>query len=192
MDNGVTGVIGDATAALLAAAARGDQRAWEQIVDRYANLVWSVARSFRLGDADAADVSQATWLRLVQHLDEVREPDRLGAWLATTARREALALLRRTRRDLPVDDPQGLPGRESEDLAPDARLLRAERDAELRAAVADLPARCRQLLRVLLADPPPSYEVAAAAMGMPVGSVGPTRSRCLAHLRSILAGRAGS
>lgn len=177
------------TRALLIAAATGDQDSWERLVDRYAGLVWSVARSFRLNDADAADVSQAAWLRLVQHLDQIREPDRLGAWLATTARREALAVLRRRRRDLPVGDPEMFERTETEAVPPpESRLLRQEEDEALMAAVGALPERCRRLFRVMLADPPPSYQEVAAATGMPVGSIGPTRSRCLDHLRNILHG----
>jgi RNA polymerase sigma factor (sigma-70 family) len=179
-------VADDSTGTLLAAAGAGDRHAWQRIVDRYAGLVWSVARSFRLNEADAADVAQATWLRLVQHLDAIREPERLGAWLATTARREALAVLRRSGRDVPVADVHELTRRDEHHPSPDDRLLRAEQGAELRAAFATLPARCRQLLRVLLADPAPTYEEAATATGMPVGSIGPTRARCLEHLRDVL------
>jgi RNA polymerase sigma factor (sigma-70 family) len=176
----------DDTATLLAGAAAGDQAAWEKLVDRYANLVWSVARSFRLSDADAADVSQATWLRLVQHLGEIRQPQRLGAWLATTTRREALAVLRRASRDRPVGDLEVLVALAEKDPLPEAGLLLRERDDELRAAVAALPDRCRRLLRIMLTEPSPSYDEVAAAMGMPVGSIGPTRSRCLEHLRNLL------
>jgi RNA polymerase sigma factor (sigma-70 family) len=181
-----TVVADDTTSTLIRAAGTGDQRAWERLVDRYANLVWSVARSFRLGEADAADVAQATWLRLVQHLCVIRDPERLGAWLATTARREALALLRRRGRDVLVGDVHELSRRDERPPSPDDRLLRVEQSVELRTAFAALPSRCRQLLRVLLADPPPTYEEAAAAMRMPVGSVGPTRARCLEHLRDVL------
>jgi RNA polymerase sigma factor (sigma-70 family) len=173
-------------AALLAAAGAGDRCAWREIVDRYVNLVWSVARSFRLAEADAADVAQATWLRLVQHLHRIQEPDRLGAWLATTARREALALRRRNGHDLPVAEVPEPPGGNGSAPDVDDRVIRADRHAEIRAAVDTLPGRCRQLLRVLLADPPPTYEEVSAATGMPVGSVGPTRQRCLETLRARL------
>src|SRR6266550_245386 len=89
---------------LLEAAAGGDQDAWNTLVERYSRLVWAVARGHRLSQADAADVTQATWLRLVEHLDGIKEPERLGAWLATTARREALRQIRRAGRDVPVGD----------------------------------------------------------------------------------------
>lgn len=171
---------------LLERAAAGDQSAWVRIVDRYAPLVWSVARSFRLNSADAADVHQATWLRLVEQLDSIRDPERLGAWLATTARREALALLRRASRDLPTGDMHLLEprfGSSAPDQAPDSQLLRRERDVDLWDAIGRLPGNCRNLLRLLLIDPPPSYAEVSEALDIPVGSIGPTRARCLEHLR---------
>ena len=171
---------------LLERAAAGDQSAWVRIVDRYAPLVWSVARSFRLSSADAADVHQATWLRLVEQLDSIRDPERLGAWLATTARREALALLRRASRDLPTGDMHLLEPRfdsSAPDQAPESEMLRRERDEDLWNAIGKLPGNCRNLLRLLLIDPPPSYAEVSAALDIPVGSIGPTRARCLEHLR---------
>jgi RNA polymerase sigma factor (sigma-70 family) len=182
-------------AAVLRAAATGDQKGWESIVDRYANLVWSVARSFQLGTSDAADVSQATWLRLVEHIDDVRDADKLGSWLATTARREALALLRRGGRDVPAGaatDFVGIIGGTlsggvtDEDDGPDAGVLRDERDAALWHEFRTLSEPCQQLLRVLIADPPPSYAEVSAALDVPVGSIGPTRQRCLGTLRRRL------
>src|SRR6266516_3266327 len=89
---------------LLQAAAGGDQDAWGRLVDRYSRLVWAVARGHRLSQADAADVTQATWLRLVEHLDRIKEPERLGAWLATTARHESLRVIRRGGREQPTDE----------------------------------------------------------------------------------------
>ena len=173
-------------AELLGRAAAGDQSAWTRIVDRYAPLVWSVARSFRLNAADAADVHQATWLRLVEQMDSIRDPERLGAWLATTARREALALLRRASRDLPTGDMHLLEPRLSSsapDQDPGTELLRRERDEDLWNAIGRLPGNCRNLLRLLLVDPAPSYAEVSAALDIPVGSIGPTRARCLEHLR---------
>lgn len=170
------------TRELVAAAAAGDREAWAALVERHTGLLWSVARSFRLPEADAADVVQTTWLRLVEHLDRVDDPDRLPGWLATTARRECLRLVRRVGReayhplaDEVADDGPGL----------DAGLLTGERDAALWGALAQLDELCRQLLRVLMADPPPSYAVVAAALDMPMGSIGPRRSRCLSKLRRM-------
>jgi RNA polymerase sigma factor (sigma-70 family) len=169
---------------LLAAAAAGDQAAWDALVQRHNSLLWSIARSYRLGHADAADVVQTTWLRLVEHLDKVADPERIPGWLATTARRECIHLMRRTDRhaetaadlpDLPDDGPE-----------PDAALLRDERDAELWRAFVRLDERCQRLLRVLTADPQPAYAVVAVALGMKVGSIGPTYGRCLAKLRALV------
>ncbi|WP_425560597.1 RNA polymerase sigma factor [Luedemannella flava] len=171
---------------LLAAAAGGDQRSWDVLVDRYADLVWKVARSFRLGRADAADVSQATWLRLVEHLNDIRDADRLGAWLVTTARREALALVRRSARTVPTGDDWRLDGAEEVAEAPDTALLRAEEGASVRRAFAGLSSNCQRLLSVLLATPPPTYAEVADALEMPIGSIGPTRARCLDSLRRRL------
>ncbi|WP_117212444.1 RNA polymerase sigma factor [Allorhizocola rhizosphaerae] len=171
------------TVVLLESAAAGDQRAWDSIVDRYSGLVWSVARGFRLNQADAADVHQATWLRLVEQLGSIRDPERLGAWLATTARREALGLLRRANRDVPTDDMFAF---ERQDVArpePDHHVLVRERDHALWRAFSELPGSCQSLLRMLLVDPPPSYAEVSAALDIPIGSIGPTRARCLEHLR---------
>jgi RNA polymerase sigma factor (sigma-70 family) len=168
-------------ASLVAAAAKGDERAWGELVDRFGGLVWSVARSYRLSEADAADVSQTTWLRLAEHLGRLREPDLVGAWLATTARREALRVIRRASR---VDAlPEEGEWADASIPAPESGLVDDERRAALWAAFAGLSERCRTLLRVLLADPEPSYEEVSTTLGMPVGSIGPTRARCLDELR---------
>ncbi|MPZ72797.1 MAG: sigma-70 family RNA polymerase sigma factor [Nitriliruptorales bacterium] len=177
-------------AALVALAAEGDQDAWNALVDRFNNLVWAVARAFRLSSADAADVVQTTWLRLVEQLDRVREPERLGAWLATTARREALHLIRRSGRQLPTGDIEMFDGVNATDPEPDARLVVDERDKMLWRCVDGLTHRCHVLLRILMADPAPSYEEVSAALDLPVGSIGPTRARCLERLRTLVV-RAG-
>ncbi|WP_155368240.1 RNA polymerase sigma factor [Catellatospora vulcania] len=177
---------GSDTAALLRQAGDGDQRAWNTIVERYSGLVWSVARSHRLGQADAADVFQATWLRLVEHLGAIREPERLGSWLATTARRESLAVLRRAGRDLPVGDLLTLEPRDRTAPEVDSDLLRRERDGVLWQAFGRLPGQCQSVLRLLLLDPAPSYAEVSAALDIPVGSIGPTRARCLDQLRRRL------
>lgn len=171
---------------LVLAAAKGDPRAWEGLVDAYAGLVWAIARNHRLGASDAADVSQVTWLRLMENIQRLREPSRVGAWLATTARRECLRLIGQARRVVL------LPNEEDYDVAadtpaPDSALLAAERDEGVRAALLTLSPRCQQLLQLLMLEPPPSYEEISAAMGIPIGSIGPTRGRCLAHLHEILA-----
>jgi RNA polymerase sigma factor (sigma-70 family) len=161
----------------------GEKSAWVGLTDRYTNLLWSVARAMRLSDEDAADAVQTTWLRLVERIDSVRDPDRLGGWLATTMRRECLALLRRRARlvsvvalDNVADDHEPL----------DDALLRDERDHALWRAFRTLDARCQELLRMLMADPPPRYRDVAAALGVTVGYIGPTRMRCLNRLRLAL------
>lgn len=172
-------------ATLVRAAADGDQAAWNALVDRFNGLVWSVARSHRLSTPDASDVVQTTWLRLVEHLDRLQDPERVGAWLATTARRESLRALRLSARQVVVDD---LPDAGT-DAQLGAALFEAERDRALWAAFGGLSERCQTLLRVLVADPPPSYEEVSAALDMPIGSIGPTRARCLERLRGLAEGQ---
>jgi RNA polymerase sigma factor (sigma-70 family) len=170
---------------LVRAAADGDREAWNGLVERFSGLVWGVARAHRLGDADAADVVQTTWLRLVEHLDTIRNPQGVGAWLATTARHECLRVLRVGQRHVLTDGFDLMEA--STDTSLDARLLASERDAALWRAFTELAERCRRLLRILGADPTPSYEEVGAAMDMPIGSIGPTRARCLEQLRRRLA-----
>ncbi|MGW4211090.1 RNA polymerase sigma factor [Lentzea sp. NPDC004789] len=172
--------------ALVAAAARGDQSAWDALVRQFTGLLWSIARAYRLNDADAADVVQCTWIKLVEHLDRITEPERLAGWLSTTARHECLQLLRRNGR-LPepaeeiADSPDPAP-------AVDHELLVRERNAALWRVFEELPDRCRSLLRVLMASPPPAYAEVALALDMPVGSIGPIRQRCLGRLKALVAG----
>jgi RNA polymerase sigma factor (sigma-70 family) len=173
-------------AAALTAAADGDRSAWESIVSAYSGMVWSVARGYRLSSADAADVFQGTWLRLVEHLGDIRDASRLGSWLATTARREALILLRRASRDVTMDDVAVLGDAAAEGSAVEEDLLRTEEQRALWRAFAQLSAACQRLLRLVFADPPARYEEISAVLEMPVGSIGPTRSRCLASLERLL------
>lgn len=170
----------------------GDQSAWNEIVDRFSGLLWATCHAFRLNSADAGDVVQLTWLRLLEHLETIRDPSRLPGWLATTCRRECLVLLRRNRRLQPVDDERLLflsADTPATDQAADAGLLVADRDAGLWTAFSRLSERCQQVLRLLVVIPengPPSYQLAAQALGLPTGSLGPTRGRCLAQLRDLL------
>jgi RNA polymerase sigma factor (sigma-70 family) len=170
---------------LVAEAARGEERAWEEIVDRFASLVWATARAHRLARDDAADVAQTTWLRLVENLDRIEHPERLGAWLATTARREALRKLRLGVRERPSDEPDLFEA--PADNPVDRLLLQRERDGALWEAFSWLSERCKTLLRLLVAEEEPSYEEVSAALGLPVGSIGPTRLRCLDRLQQRLA-----
>jgi RNA polymerase sigma factor (sigma-70 family) len=170
---------------LVLAAAAGDQPAWNGLVREFGGMVWAVARAHRLREADAADVSQATWLRLLEHLGALRDPARVGAWLATTARRECLRVLRENERRVLYGDDG--PDYESHDMQPDEAVLLSERDDALRQSFSSLRASDQALLRVLLADPRPPYEEIAAALDMPIGSIGPTRQRALERLRRELA-----
>jgi RNA polymerase sigma factor (sigma-70 family) len=169
--------------ALLTAAAEGDRAAWNALVERFTPLVWATVRGHRLGDADAADVVQTTWLRLVEHLGRIQEPERVGAWLATTARRESLRVIAAGGRVSPTDALDDMPDAAS---GPAEAVVRKDRDALLRKALGALGDRCRTLLRMLATEPPPSYDEISAILDMPVGSIGPTRGRCLARLRTEL------
>jgi RNA polymerase sigma factor (sigma-70 family) len=167
--------------ALIRAAHDGDEAAWGTIVDQFSGLVWATARAHRLSAADAADVAQTTWLRLVENLDRVQNPQALGAWLATTARRECLRLIRLRGRELATDD-AGLFDAPGDDTI-DQRLIIGERDRALARALRTIGERCQALLRMLASPEPPSYEEISAALEMPIGAIGPTRARCLDKLR---------
>jgi RNA polymerase sigma factor (sigma-70 family) len=169
---------------VLAAAAAGDERAWDAILDRFGSMIWAVARAHRLCDADAADVTQATWTALLTHLDQLNDPDRVGAWLATTARRECLRLLGQARSVVPCGDE--LPEPEAQQPHPAEELLVEQRNAALWRSVRRLRGSDQALLRLLMADPAPSYEEISAALELPVGSIGPTRARALERLRREL------
>ncbi len=169
-------------AALVSLAAAGDQRAVEALIQRYSGLVWSIAWGYHLSGADAADVSQVVWLRLVENVGRIRQPASVGAWLASVTRHECLRLLRRSEREVIVFDDLDL-DEKSGDHDIDFRLLSQERDAALRQAFSCLPPRWRMLLEVLMDAPSASYEQVAEAVGMPIGSIGPTRQRCLERLR---------
>lgn len=170
--------------ALVLSAREGDTRAWGEIVERYAPLVWSICRRFGLTDHDAEDVGQGVWLRLVEQLPALREPAALPGWLVTTTQRECLRAQRSTRRYEPLEDPEDRARTMDERLlAVDQALLAAEREIALRAAFAHLDPRCQQLLALLVHDPPVSYADIGAKLGIPVGSIGPNRARCLDKLR---------
>jgi RNA polymerase sigma factor (sigma-70 family) len=174
----------EAIASLVDAAGRGDQTAWNRLVQEFESMIWAIARAHRLGDADAADVSQATWLALLQHINRLNNSAGVGAWLATTARRECLRVLRGGKRSVLFGDDG--PDHESPEPPPGHALLIAERDDALLRAFSRLRAADQALLRLLTADPRPPYEEIAAALDMPIGSIGPTRQRALARLREQL------
>jgi len=179
---------------LVRAAAGGDSDAWTKIVEHFSGLIWAITRGYRLASPDAADVFQTTWLRLAEHLDRIASPERLGAWLATTARRESLRIARSSARTVPALEATMVGLGHVDDHSPEQAVLDAEqamldseRARQLWRAFRELSGRCQQLLRVLMASPPPAYAEVAAALGMPVGSIGPSRARCLDRLRQMLA-----
>jgi RNA polymerase sigma factor (sigma-70 family) len=173
---------------LVARAADGDQRAWNALVDEFAGVVWAATRTYRLSGADAADVFQTTWMRLVQNADRIQDPTRLGAWLATTARRECIDVLRRASRLIPRS--HDLPEPPSDAPHHAERLIAEQHAVAVRVALRRLGPRDSALLRMLSAEPVPSYREIGAALNMPVGSIGPSRARALARLRHEAA-RAG-
>jgi len=169
---------------LVARARSGDKQAWDALVERYAPLIWSICRRHRLGHADADDVGQSVWLRLVSQLDRIREPAALPGWLATTTRRECVRVLSA------AQGPHATAYAPDVECLPDERnglaeqgLLAAERHAALREAFAQLPPGGQELISLLIADPPLPYADISARLGIPVGSIGPNRSRYLDKMR---------
>ena len=163
-------------AALVAAAAAGNELAWSGLVDHFAGLVWSVIRGYRMSSADAADVSQTTWLRLAEHIHKVREPERIGAWLATTAGRECLRLIRQNQRAVPGAT-TSTSARSRTATPPWPRKLGSSpwnATASCGRRSPSFRRRLRSCCACCSADPPPSYEEISAATGMPIGSIGPT------------------
>jgi RNA polymerase sigma factor (sigma-70 family) len=163
----------------------GANAAWEFLIERFGGLVAAIARRCRLNDADVAEVCQTTWLRLVENLDRIEQPERVGAWLATTSRRESLRIATRHTAVSATDAVYLIADDEADPL--DAALLREEQARAIRMAAELLSPRCQRLLGVLMSDDDLSYQTIAEQLSMPIGSIGPTRGRCLEHLRKILA-----
>lgn len=165
--------------ALVARAAGGDQAAWDELVERYLPLVWAICIRYRLRRHDAEDVAQSVWLRLAEQLGNLREPAALPGWLSATTRNECLRVVRiADRYELSGDDPDDVGDAGIEEM-----IVIAERNAALRAALAELPQPCRRLLSLLAEDPPLSYDEISAILQLKKGSIGPKRARCLAELR---------
>lgn len=173
-------------AELVEAAAAGETDPWDALVDRFGRLVWSIARAHGLDNADAADVSQTTWMRLAEHIGNLRDPERLASWLATTARREAVRVSHMGSRQVLVD-PWAEFEVDSGGADPATALMDRERDLVVQQALALLPLRCQDLLLALVGDPPMSYAEISERLGMPIGSIGPSRARCLDELRQMIA-----
>jgi RNA polymerase sigma factor (sigma-70 family) len=168
---------------LVMRARNGEKRAWDALVERYAPLIWSICRRYRLDGADAEDVGQIVWRQLVEHLDQLRDPHALPGWLATTTRHECGRMLRAADRATGdrVLDAENIP--DTYKATAEQELLTAERHATLREAFTRLPPGCQQLLALLIADPPVPYAEISARLGISVGSIGPMRGRCLDKLR---------
>jgi len=173
-------------AQLVRRAGEGDRWAWERLVDQYARLIWAITRDFKLVESDAADVAQVTWLRLLEHIHRIENPDRVGSWLAATARNECLRCLAARKKVVLAEHDIVLEGAAAPEPEVDERLLSAERSQTVREALSHLPWRWQRMLELLMADPPASYAEISDQLGLPVGSIGPTRSRCFARLRTLL------
>ena len=174
--------------ALVEAARRGDPDAWSRLVQGFTPLVCMIASRYRLGEHDAEDVGQVVWMRLVEHIQRLREPRALAGWIATTARHESLALARahgRTHLVDPLDSTAHDFVADHPDV--DAELLQDEVVEAVREGLAELPTAQRDLLLLLAADPPLSYREISTRLGRPVGSIGPTRARTLARLEGTSA-----
>jgi RNA polymerase sigma factor (sigma-70 family) len=172
------------TADLVLRARKGDSDAWDALVERFAPLIWSICRRYSLGRADAEDVGQYVWLRLVDQLDAVHDPAALPGWLATTTQRECIRTLRSARtQHASWYEPhfEGIPDEQT--MMAEHEVLLAERHAALREAFSRLPPPCQRLITLLLEDPPLPYAEISARLGAPVGSIGPSRGRCVEKLR---------
>jgi len=174
-------------AALLEAARRGEEAAWNALVSRFTPLVRATARGYRLSERDAEDVAQVVWLRLLENFGRLREPRALPGWIATTARRESIRVARGHARTPLVEEPDDATQALGDHPDVDTGLLHAEAVQAVRSGLAELSPAQRDLLLLLAADPPLSYRQISAMLDMPVGSIGPTRARCLARLGATAA-----
>lgn len=168
---------------LLKRAQDGDSSAWTALVDRFGQMVWSVARGFRLDDASAKDVSQTVWMKLIENIDRINDPERLPGWLATTCRREALRVAKTRDRVIPTEFEYDVA-----DDAPsfDELLIEDEEQGVVVRAFQTIDGVCQQLLRLMTVEPDLSYEEIAEVLDRPIGSLGPTRARCLDKLKSAI------
>lgn len=173
---------------LLEGAREGDQHAWSALVEAMSPIIWSIVRSFRLEHATAKDVAQTVWLKLVENLDHIEDPNRLPGWISTTCRREAMAVVNRSNRMVPSDFSFDL---EDDSPSVEDRLVEAEEQAQVLAALQTLSQSDQELLRLLVIDPPLSYEDIAQITDRPIGSLGPTRARALGRLRRAMTATVG-
>jgi RNA polymerase sigma factor (sigma-70 family) len=167
-------------------AATGDIYAWNRLVDQYSRLIWSITATFKLGESDAADVVQTTWMRLIEHIHRIEQPARVGSWLASTTRNECLRHVAARKRIVLVHEDSEFDRADQQGSEVDDALLASERAQDVRRAMTCLPLQWRRLMEMLMADPPVSYAEISDQLGLPIGSIGPTRGRCLAKLRVLL------
>ncbi|GII27604.1 RNA polymerase sigma factor [Planotetraspora mira] len=159
-----------------------DQAAWEDLVARFGARMWAVARAFGLNHTDAADAVQGAWLRMVENLDGIRDPERIGAWLVTTTRHEALRLSRGRRGE--VASGHDLPDAVLPD--PAAAIVDADFGRHVWERLDTLGEPCRSLLRMSVLRPEATYAQIAIRLDISPGSIGPTRARCMSRLRGLL------
>lgn len=171
------------TGELLRRAAERDWAAWDILERRFGRLVLGAGRRIGLNHADAADVAQLTWLRLFEHAHRIREPERLPAWLAATARREALRVVTDAKRYVLCADPTVENGVDRRNAVYDVYPIDGDYGADVEEALSRLPARYQQLLRLLMSDECLGYTDIAERLQIPIGSIGPMRMRALQMLR---------
>jgi RNA polymerase sigma factor (sigma-70 family) len=176
------------TISLVAGIVEGNAQAWAEVVDRYEPMIMSTARSFRLQEADARDVTQTTWLRLSQHASRLHTPGHLAGWLTRVAKRESLAVLRSHRC---FGDPEPLESLTDPAPGPEQAALTEDTCRRVRAAVERLPHRPRTVVEALFGDDPAPYTELSTRSGVPIGSIGPTRQRAVLRLRRDLAEATG-
>ncbi len=177
---------------LISRANAGDNEAWAILVKEYTEMLWGVTRRFRMNDAQRADAVQTTWLRLFEHLADIRQPERLAGWLATTVRRACLESLGESKREHPVEsladhlDATDSRLSDAEQSCPEKSAVRRDHEALVRLALAELPSKHRRLIDLVVCSPDVCYESVSEQLGMPHGSIGPTRARLLARIRVML------
>ena len=181
-----TGTRERSVAELVEAARNQDEDAYHELIGRYQNYVWAVVRGFRLSDADAHDAVQVTWLRLVENLGRLRDPERVGTWLATTASRECLRIKRRAGREVGDAEAHLMHQPDIRFPAPETQAVDDLMADALWGHVATLPTRGQQLLWSLTRHDAPAYAELSREIGMPIGSIGPTRGRYLRRLRQLM------
>ena len=180
-------------AQLLQNCRRGDEFAWESLVLRYQKLIYAIPRRAGLDNDQAAEVFQEVFTTLFSKLDAIEEPDRLHAWLVTTARRKTWKLIEKQKSwqeisgELDDDGPSELANIAAKGILPDEALIELEQQHEIRTVLASLDERCRRLIELLFyTDAPPAYSEVARQLSVPEGSIGPTRARCLGKMFRLL------